>query len=134
MLRLRTGDDDRYAPSRSKDFLARPLSALFWWGLPLLAGLSTNLLPIAPRAVTAVWAVAMVWMGVGCALNARRCHRLHCYISAPVLFLGAVGGGAVGFGLTPWGLGTAGIIINVSLALALMTFLVEPVWGKYRSR
>ncbi|MFT4935435.1 MAG: hypothetical protein ACI9LT_002133 [Pseudoalteromonas distincta] len=38
----------------ARDFLARPLSALFWWGLPLLVGLSTNLLPLTPRVMTLV--------------------------------------------------------------------------------
>lgn len=119
---------------RAKDFLSRPLSTAFWWGLPLLAGLSTNLLPIAPMAETFVWAAAFAWMGVGCTLNARRCSRLHCYISAPVLFLGAVATVAAGLGLAPVGPSTAGYVINATLVLALLTFLVEPIWGKYRAR
>lgn len=49
----------------------------------MLAGLSTNVLPIAPITGAYVWAAAFAWMGVGCSLNPRRCHRLHCYISAP---------------------------------------------------
>jgi hypothetical protein len=51
-----------------------------------------------------------------------------------VLFLGAAAAVAVGIGLTPWGPNAANTVINVSLALALATFLVEPIWGKYRSR
>ena len=119
---------------RSRDFLARPFSALLWWGLPLLVGVSTNVLPISPTVATFVWAAAFAWMGVGCTLNARRCHRLHCYISAPVLFLGAVAAAAAGLGLAPLGPSTPGYVINTTLALALLTFLVEPVWGKYRAR
>jgi hypothetical protein len=122
------------AAQRAKDFLARPLSALFWWCVPLLAGVSTNVLSISPTATTFVWAAAFAWMGVGCTLNARRCHRLHCYISAPVLFLGAAASTAAGLGLTPLGPNAAGYIINTTLGLALLTFLVEPVWGKYRAR
>jgi hypothetical protein len=98
----------------------------------LLAGLSTNVLPIPPQATTFVWALALAWMGLGCTLNARRCHRLHCYISAPVLFLGAVAAAASGLGLTPFGPGAASDVINAALVLALLSFLVEPVWGKYR--
>jgi hypothetical protein len=130
---------DRRASQRSVrgaegDLLANPLGAAFWWGLPLLAGFSTNFLPLAQSGRTAVWAVALVWMGVGCVLNARRCHRLHCYLSAPVLLLGAVGAAASGLGFTPLGPSTASYVINVSLALALASFAVEPIWGKYRSR
>ncbi|HEX4741247.1 MAG TPA: hypothetical protein VH353_07960 [Caulobacteraceae bacterium] len=119
---------------RDRDFLARPSSALFWWGFPLLAGFATNALPISPTARTVVWAAAFAWMGMGCTLNARRCRRRHCYISAPVLFLGAVAVAATALGLAPLGPRTAGYVINATLGLALLSFLAEPVWGRYRAR
>jgi hypothetical protein len=119
---------------RSSDLLSRPRSAVFWWGLPLVAGWSANFAPIPPLAATLVWAAALAWMGVGCTLNARRCHRLHCYIAAPVLFLGAAAAALVGLGWTPWGAPAASYVINGALALALLTFLAEPIWGKYRTR
>jgi len=34
----------------------------------------------------------------GCLLNAKRCHRVHCYISGPVLLSGAVFAGLVASG------------------------------------
>ncbi|HEV2113380.1 MAG TPA: hypothetical protein VGR50_04470, partial [Terriglobales bacterium] len=37
-----------------------------------------------------LWAGAFAVMGIGCLVNAGRCHRLHCYFTAP-LFLGAGG-------------------------------------------
>lgn len=119
---------------RMNDLLARPTSALFWWGFPFLAGVSTNVLPVGEIAQSLVWAVALVWMGVGCTLNALRCHRLHCYISAPVLFLGAATAAAAGAGFTPLGPSTCSLAVNVSLALVLLSFLAEPVWGMYRSQ
>ncbi|ACG77908.1 conserved hypothetical protein [Phenylobacterium zucineum HLK1] len=124
---------DQAAP-RSRDFLARPLSAILWWGLPLAAGWSADFLPITQTATTLVWTAALAWMGAGCTLNARRCHRLHCYVSAPVLFLGAIGTLAAALGFAPFGPHTASYVIHTTLVLALSTFLVEPVWGKYRSR
>jgi hypothetical protein len=119
---------------RVNDLLARPTSALFWWGFPFLAAVSTNVLPLSQSAEAAVWAVALAWMGVGCTLNALRCHRLHCYISAPLLFLGAAVVAAAGFGYEPLGPSTCSLAVNVSLALVLLSFLAEPVWGRYRSR
>jgi hypothetical protein len=124
---------DQAAPS-SRDFLARPLSAVLWWGLPLTAGWLAGFLPIAETATTLVWTAGLAWMGAGCALNARRCHRLHCYVSAPVLFLGAIGTLATALGFAPFGPHTGSYVINTTLVLALSTFVVEPVWGKYRSR
>ena len=129
-----TASRDPTSGRRSKDLLARPLSALLWWGLPFLAGLSTNGLPLRARATVLIWSAAFAWMGVGCTLNARRCHRLHCYISAPVLFLGAFAAVAAAFGFTPLGPSTASYVINATLALALMSFLAEPIWGRYRTK
>ena len=70
---------------RSKDFLAHPLSTLFWWGLPLLAGLSTNVLPITATASTFVWAAAFAWMGVGCTATSplRFCSSAQPRLSRP---------------------------------------------------
>ncbi|MFI4999893.1 MAG: hypothetical protein ACHQK9_08445 [Reyranellales bacterium] len=124
---------DTAAP-KSKDFLGRPVSAIFWWGLPLVVGWSADASSIPQVAKTFVWVGALAWMGAGCALNAWRCHRLHCYIAAPVLFLGAIGVAAAALGLAPMGSHTASYEINASLVLVLLSFLVEPVWGKYRSR
>ena len=121
---------DQMAPT-GRDLLARPGGAIFWWGFPLAAIAASGALPIMAWARTLVSVAALAWMGVGCTLNARRCHRLHCYISAPILFLGAVVAAAAGLGLAPFG---PGVAINTALVLALMTFLAEPIWGKYRPR
>lgn len=117
---------------KMNDLLARPTSAFFWWGFPFLAGVSTNFLPVGEIAQAAVWAVALAWMGVGCTLNALRCHRLHCYISAPVLFLGAAVAAAASLAYRPLGPSTCSLAVNVSLALVVLSFLAEPVWGRYR--
>jgi hypothetical protein len=117
----------------SGDFLKNPMSAAFWWALPLAAGWSSELLPISPMAESLVWAAALAWMGTGCTLNARRCGRLHCYFSAPALFLGAIATIPAALGWSPLGPHTASDLINGALALALLSFLVEPIWGKYRT-
>ena len=102
--------------------------------VPIALGASTGLLISSPRIVAAVWAVAFAWMGIGCLLNARRCHRLHCYISAPILLLGAVAVGLLGLGainLGPHGLNN---MISITLVLALFSFVPEVFWGRYRRR
>lgn len=118
----------------SADLLKNPLTALFWWGLPLVGGWSSAFLPITPEAKSLVWAAALAWMGAGCTLNARRCRRLHCYLAAPVLFLGSALTAIIGSGWTPLGPHAASYAINGSLLAALLTFLAEPVWGKHRTR
>ena len=118
----------------SGDFLRSPKRVAFWWALPLVAGWVAELLRASPFIESLVWAAALAWMGTGCVLNARLCRRLHCYLSAPVLFLGAVAVFLAGLGWAPLGAHSASNLINASLALALLSFLVEPIWGKYRTR
>ncbi len=124
---------DRSDP-RSADFLRNPLSALFWWGLPLAVGLTAEFLPLAASGKILLWAIALAWMGVGCARNAWRCHRLHCILATPVLFLGGAATALVALGWTSFGPQAASYVINGSLGLALLAFLAEPIWGQYRTR
>src|SRR5258706_13680089 len=75
---------------RRNDWVDRPGMGFVWWCLPLGIGLASNFFfVISARATALIWMVSFLWMGTGCILNARRCHRLHCYISGPVFFLGA---------------------------------------------
>jgi hypothetical protein len=48
-----------------------------------------------------IWTPALTVMAVACLVNAARCRRLHCYLTAPLFLAGAVlatmrGLGAVG--------------------------------------
>ena len=75
--------------------------------------------------------VSFLWMGAGCILNARRCHRLHCYISAPAFILGAAALASFAAGLTHFGPHSLNNIIGLSLGVALLSFLPELIWRKY---
>src|SRR6185437_9266640 len=123
----------RVAAARSRDWLRQPTSIIFWWVLPIALGVSTNFwrLPLAETAL--LWAVSLAWMGTGCALNAARCGRRHCFISGPVLWLGAIAAALVALGVLtePNALGDA---VNGALALAALSFLSECFWGSYAGR
>lgn len=73
------------------------------------------------------------WMGLACVMNAKRCRRRHCYYSGPIFLAGGVAVLLVGFEVVS--LGPDGLIIVVSgtLTLALLTYLTEPIFGKYVS-
>ena len=91
---------DSKAPAPpQKDWARKPVAALIWWYVPTALGVLAGLLISSSRVVAAVWVVAFAWMGVGCILNARRCHRLHCYFSGPVLLLAAVTVGLLASGV-----------------------------------
>ena len=85
------------------DWVQRPGTGFVWWCLPLVVGLAANFFTLSPRATAIIWMVSFVWMGTGCILNARRCHRLHCYISGPAFLLGAAALGLFAAGITVLG-------------------------------
>jgi hypothetical protein len=124
---------DQAACTPQRDWSRAPLTALVWWGIPLALGVSAGLLTSSSRIVAMVWVSVFVWMGVGCLLNALRCHRLHCYFMGPVLLLGAVVVGLLGFGWVTLGSHGLSNAINGTVVLALLSFVPEWIWGKYAS-
>lgn len=119
--------------ARSRDWLRHPLSVLIWWALPLALGISTNFLHRTVPQTALVWAIALAWMGTGCALNAIRCGRRHCFISAPVLWLGAIAAALLALRLVT-GQSVLGEVVNGTLAVAALSFLAERFWGIYATR
>lgn len=62
-------------------------SGILLWCLPALAfflGLTWN------AARPWLWIPALLVMGSACVVNAKRCGRLHCYLTGPIFLLGAV--------------------------------------------
>jgi len=112
------------------DWVTRPGAGFFWWCLPLGIGFAANLFGLPTRRLALIWVVLFVWMGTGCILNARRCHRLHCYISGPVFLLGAVALGLLAAGLLALGPHALNNIVAVTLVAALLSFVPE-IWKKY---
>jgi hypothetical protein len=107
------------------------VSAFVWWGLPTILGVVASFLGFPAGLIAFVWTTVFVWMGTGCVLNALNCHRLHCYLSAPVFFFGAMTCGLIGTGLLvswPHALNNA---VSITFVLALLSFVPEALWGKY---
>jgi hypothetical protein len=113
------------------DWVDRPGMGFVWWCLPLGIGVAANFFALSGRAATLVWTLAFLWMGTGCILNARRCHRLHCYISGPGFFLGAAALAVFAAGIAPLGPHSLNNIVGITLSVALLSFLPEMIWRKY---
>ena len=113
------------------DWVNRPGMGFVWWCLPLGVGVASNFFAIAARASALVWMVSFFWMGSGCILNARRCHRLHCYISGPAFFLGAAALALFAAGIALLGPHSLNNIVGLTLTVALLSFLPEMIWRKY---
>ena len=125
--------DSKRAAAPQEDWLRKPISALIVWCVPIALGVLASRLFSSSRLVAVVWVIGFVWMGIGCYLNARRCHRLHCYISAPIFLLGAVVLGLEGVGLLTFGVHAIGNTISVTLTLVVFSFVPEAIWGRYKS-
>lgn len=115
----------------ANDWVRRPGMGFVWWCLPLAVGAAANYFGSLPRAIALVWTVSFVWMGTGCLLNARRCHRLHCYVSGPAFFLGAAALGLFAAGIALFGPHSLNNIVGATLAVVLLSFVPEMDWRKY---
>jgi len=105
----------------------------FWvlWGGPIAIILSLNLMRPPIEWSTGILAIGFAWMGVGCVINARRCHRRHCYYASPILLIGAILTLLVGFDYVDLGSGGLMYITWGTFALVMLTFLSEKMFGKY---
>src|SRR5712692_8919368 len=65
----------------SRDWLRSPRTNLLAWWIPQAAILAGLFVPVPVRAV--LWAIALIWMGTACILNARWCGRTHCRYTGP---------------------------------------------------
>lgn len=113
------------------DWGRRPGMGFVLWCLPLGVGVAANLIALLARSIAIVWVVMFVWMGTGCILNARRCYRLHFYISGPAFFLGAVALALFAMGITPLGEHSLNNIVGITLCAVLWSFVPEMIWRKY---
>lgn len=124
-------DGGGYSDPRARDWASDGRALAGLWGAPAVAMLMALWLGPTWRAV--VWTVMLVWMGVACLMNARRCSRTHCRVTGP--FFLAMAGLVVAYaaGLAPFGphgwsmLGA--IILGGFIGLWWGS---ERLWGAYR--
>lgn len=111
-----------------RDWLSKPPSFFLWWIAPIAVAVLTDMFTRGWRISVAAWAVALAWMGVGCALNAWRCHRRHCYLSSPTLLVGASMLGLQAAGAMSPNVNT---VLWGTFGLVLLSFAPELIWGRY---
>lgn len=114
----------------SRDWLGSAwTNAIAWWA-PEATILAAMFAPVPVR--TLIWIVALIWMGIACILNARRCGRTHCrytgpyYLAmiAPVLVLAS---GIVVVSIYAWWVLACAIL----LGSRLVWWATERAWGKF---
>jgi hypothetical protein len=114
----------------SRDWLRSPHTSLLAWWIPQAAILAGLFAPVAVR--TAIWVIALIWMGTACILNAKRCGRTHCRFTGPyylamIIPVLALGLGVISLGLSAW------VVLGVVIILGGKTiwWTTERAWGKF---
>ena len=109
----------------SKDLIGRK-AAWFFWYFPiflLIVGGSWS------RGRVWLWVPAFVVMGAGCLINAARCGRTHCYVTAPIFLLAAVYVSLSAFGIVPL---HPGLFLLFVFGACCLAMCAEIPFGKYR--
>jgi hypothetical protein len=114
----------------SHDWLRSPHTSLLAWWIPQAAIFVGLFAPVNVR--TAIWIIALSWMGTACILNAKRCGRTHCHYTGPyylamIVPVVVLGSGFVSAGIYAW-LVLAGVILLGSKPIWWAT---ERAWGKF---
>jgi hypothetical protein len=114
----------------SRDWLRSPHTSLLAWWIPQAAILAGLFAPVAVR--TAIWIIALSWMGTACVLNAKRCGRTHCRFTGPyylamIIPVLALGLGVISLGLSAW------VVLGVVIILGgkIIWWATERAWGKF---
>jgi hypothetical protein len=115
----------------AKSDWARGTRLILIWGLPSAILVASAW--IDSRHMVLVWPSLLTWMGVACLLNARRCHRLHCYLTGPYFVLLALVALLHGLGIVPLG-PRGGSILSIALIVGgpLLVYVPEWILGRYR--
>jgi hypothetical protein len=115
---------------RSNDWLSNAYTNLAAWWLPKGAIIAALFAAVSLRA--AVWTVALLWMGIACILNARRCGRTHCRYTGPYYLMMILPVLGLAFDLI-----SASIYAWLALAILivcggwLIWWMTEQLWGRY---
>lgn len=115
---------------RSNDWLSNADTNLVAWWLPKGAIIAALFAAAPLRA--AIWTVALLWMGIACILNARRCGRTHCRYTGPYYLAMVLPVLVLAFNLI-----SASIYAWLALALLivcggwLIWWATEQLWGRY---
>lgn len=121
-------------PDNKRDWTQRRRTRALAWHIPEIALVVAIFLDPATRTI--VWATSLLWMGVACILNARRCGRLHCFLTGPFFVLMGVVVALYGSGilpLGPQGWWWLGVVIVVG-GYGILWLLAERIWGEYVAR
>src|SRR5262249_16343275 len=78
-----------------------------------------------------IWTPAFAVMGVGCVANAKRCGRLHCYVTGPLYILAALSVALSKLGLVRL---NPGPFVLIVLGASCIAVSLEMPFGRYKRK
>ncbi len=113
-----------------KDWAGSTRGFALVWGLPILVIIFGSYFADPAQAV--IWSLALIWMGIACIANARRCGRVHCRFTGPYYLLFIIPVLLHGFELVLFG-AYAWWILGVLILIVgkVIWWATETMWGKY---
>jgi hypothetical protein len=115
-----------------RDLASGVRGILIWW-LPTALLIVTAYIGGAWR--TFAWPLLLTFMGAACLMNARRCGRLHCFVTGPFFLLLALLSLLYGLGMAPLGeYGWSWLTDALVIGSLVFTCLPEWLFGKYLPR
>lgn len=105
--------------------LFQGVSCWLLWGLPAAMVVAGG---FWPSARPWLWTLAFALAGGACLVNARRCGRRHCYLTGPVLLVGALAAllHSLGWIALSWQ-----VILDIVVVGALVGCALECCLGRY---
>ena len=121
--------------ARSRDLLLDRWATIAIYWLPIAVLIASGFFRLSDGWRSAIWAAALITMGLGCLVNALRCGRVHCYATGPFFLLMAVVAILYGLGIAPLGPRGWNTIAGVTLVGGVaLYYLPEVFLGRYRPR
>jgi hypothetical protein len=125
----------RHSADDSRDLLSDRLATIAVYWLPIAVLVSSGFFTVPNAWRAAIWAIALIAMGVGCIVNALRCGRVHCYATGPFFLLMAAAAVLYGLGVAPFGAhGWNAIGLVTLIGGVALYYLPEGLFGRYRRR
>lgn len=130
---MTAADGEEYSSAQGRDLTCSRNSSLSFWIVPgillvITAGMGGSVAAIA-------WPPLLVLMGAACVMNARRCGRLHCYLTGPFFLVLAVVALAYGLGSLPLGPhGWQWLSDSFLIGTCLLVCVPEWLFGRYLHR
>lgn len=118
--------------ARSRDLTCGRAGFLLWVLPAVLLCIAAG---IGGRVAAVAWPPLLLFMGAACLVNARRCGRLHCYITGPYFLL--LAGVSLLYGLGGVPLGPRGwqwLSVALLIGACVLTCVPEWLFGKYLHR